>query len=123
MSPKFLHPWLEIKSAQGLFFAGQITGVEGYIESAASGIVAGVNMVRRIKGQNPISFPLETVIGSLCNYVATANPRNFQPMKANFGLLPPLDGRIKSKKERNQLLAERSIEVLRKFIEAHELKI
>ncbi|MDN5330959.1 MAG: methylenetetrahydrofolate--tRNA-(uracil-5-)-methyltransferase [Tepidanaerobacteraceae bacterium] len=123
MSPKFLHPWFEVKSAPGLFFAGQITGVEGYIESAASGIVAGINMVRRMKGQSPLPFPLETVMGSLCNYVATADPRNFQPMKANFGLLPPLKIKVKSKKERNQLLAERSLEVLKEFIRANGLKM
>ncbi|MCG0274600.1 MAG: methylenetetrahydrofolate--tRNA-(uracil(54)-C(5))-methyltransferase (FADH(2)-oxidizing) TrmFO [Thermosediminibacteraceae bacterium] len=123
MSPKFLQPWLELKSTQGLFFAGQITGVEGYIESAASGIVAGVNMVRRLKGQDPVPFPLETIIGALCNYVATADPKNFQPMKANFGILPPLKEKIKSKKERNQYYARRSIEVLKAFIAANEIKV
>lgn len=122
-SPRFLHPWLEVKSVPGLFFAGQITGVEGYIESAASGIVAGINIVRRMKGQDPLPFPAETVIGALCNYVATADPKNFQPMKANFGVLPPLEGNIKSKKERNRLLAERSLEILKKFVEENQLKL
>ncbi|ADL07847.1 methylenetetrahydrofolate--tRNA-(uracil(54)-C(5))-methyltransferase (FADH(2)-oxidizing) TrmFO [Thermosediminibacter oceani] len=123
MSPKFMQPWLELKTTSGLFFAGQITGVEGYIESAASGIVAGVNMVRRLKGLDPITFPLETVVGSLCHYITSADPKNFQPMKANFGILPPLEEKVKSKKERNHRLAQRSIKILREFIAVNKLMV
>jgi len=108
-SPRFLNPTLEFKKIPGLFFAGQITGVEGYIESAATGIVAGINAVRFVKKLKPIEFPVETVIGALCQYITSANPDNFQPMKANFGILPPLNIRLKSKKDRNLKLAERSL--------------
>jgi len=115
-SPRFLNPSLEFKQIPGLFFAGQITGVEGYIESAASGIIAGINAVRFIKGLKPIVFPTETIIGALCRYITSANADNFQPMKANFGIVPPLNIKVKSKKERNVKLAERSLSQIEKFI-------
>jgi len=115
-SPRFLRPTLEYINKKDLFFAGQITGVEGYIESAASGIVAGQNLSRSLKGENPLVFPLETIIGALCGYITSANPDNFQPMKSNFGILPPLNLKVRSKKERNSLLAERSFSAIDKIV-------
>lgn len=115
-SPKFLNPTLEFKNKKGLFFAGQITGVEGYIESAAAGIVAGINCARHLTGEELLIFPRETIIGALCNYITTSDPENFQPMKSNYGLLPPIDIKVSSKKERNKILSERSLESLRSFI-------
>ena len=114
-SPKLLGPDLQMLRRPGVFFAGQITGVEGYVESAAMGLVAGVSMSRLIQGKEPISFPQETAIGALCSYVTTPNA-TFQPMNVNFGLLPPLEQRIRNKKERNQLLSERALEQMRLFI-------
>ncbi|MGB9813206.1 MAG: FADH(2)-oxidizing methylenetetrahydrofolate--tRNA-(uracil(54)-C(5))-methyltransferase TrmFO [Thermovenabulum sp.] len=121
LSPKFLNSTLELKIKKGIFFAGQITGVEGYIESAASGIVAGINTLRRIEGLEPLVFPKETIIGALLNYISTADTKNFQPMKANFGILPPLNEKIKNKKLKYEKMAKRSIEVLEKFIEENHL--
>lgn len=111
-SPKFLKPTMEFKNKKDIYFAGQITGVEGYIESAASGIVAGINISRAIKGGCPLMFPAETVIGALCQYITSANPENFQPMKSNFGILSPLDRKASSRKERNMFLASRSLSVI-----------
>lgn len=116
-SPLFLDPDLSFKDREGLFFAGQITGVEGYIESAASGIVAGINMKRYIQGKKPIILPVETIIGALCHYITSTNPKHFQPMKSNFGILPPLNTQVKSKKERNILMSNRSIMCLRKLFD------
>lgn len=108
-SPRFLKPTMEFKRVKNLFFAGQITGVEGYIESAASGIVAGINICRALKGMEPLIFPAETVTGALCQYITSANPENFQPMKSNYGILPPLNQKVRSRKERNILFAQRSL--------------
>jgi methylenetetrahydrofolate--tRNA-(uracil-5-)-methyltransferase len=101
---------------KNLFFAGQITGVEGYIESAASGIVAGINISRSLKGQSPLVFPVETIIGALCHYITSSNHDNFQPMKSNFGILPSLNQKVRSKKERSKFLAERSLSAINKIL-------
>ncbi|NLO88912.1 MAG: FADH(2)-oxidizing methylenetetrahydrofolate--tRNA-(uracil(54)-C(5))-methyltransferase TrmFO [Clostridia bacterium] len=114
-SPKLLKPTLQFKEDKKLFFAGQITGVEGYIESAASGIVAGINAERLIKDKKPVSFPHETAIGALCKYITSPNP-NFQPMNINFGIIPPLEKRIKNKKKRNLALSKRALETLKTFV-------
>ena len=116
-SPIFLNPTLEFKKQKGLFFAGQITGVEGYIESAATGIIAGINMKRFINRQEYINVPRETIIGALCNYISSSNPEHFQPMKANFGILPPLLAGTLSKKERNKLLSERALRELKSIVD------
>ncbi|NLZ53266.1 MAG: methylenetetrahydrofolate--tRNA-(uracil(54)-C(5))-methyltransferase (FADH(2)-oxidizing) TrmFO [Thermoanaerobacteraceae bacterium] len=116
-SPHHLKPTLELKAQNRLFFAGQITGVEGYIESAASGIVAGLNMKRLLKGQEPIALPPESIIGALINYITSSNPANFQPMKANFGILPPLPNKIKDKTLRKKLLSQRALDSIKKFVE------
>jgi methylenetetrahydrofolate--tRNA-(uracil-5-)-methyltransferase len=115
-SPRFLKPTLEYINMKNLFFAGQITGVEGYIESAASGIVAGINISRSLKGQSPLVFPVETIIGALCHYITSSNHDNFQPMKSNFGILPSLNQKVRSKKERSKFLAERSLSAINKIL-------
>lgn len=117
-SPLHLKPTLEYKGLNGLFFAGQITGVEGYIESAASGIVAGLNMKRLLKGQEPIVIPPESIIGALLNYITSCNPLNFQPMKANFGILPSLPNKVKDKKLRNKLFCQRALQSITKIVES-----
>lgn len=121
LSPKFLKPTMEIKNNEGLFFAGQITGVEGYIESAASGIVAGLNIARFYNGKPLITFPKETMIGALCHYITTANQTDFQPMKSNFGILPPLEKKIRSKKDRKLMMSKRSLEILKDYIQKQRL--
>jgi methylenetetrahydrofolate--tRNA-(uracil-5-)-methyltransferase len=114
-SPKLLNPTLQVIGQPNVFMAGQITGVEGYVESAAAGIAAAIGVARLVKGQEPVFFPRETAIGSLCNYITTPNS-NFQPMNINFGLLPPLEQRIRSKKQRNRLLSERALDKMKAFI-------
>ncbi|MFB4162655.1 FADH(2)-oxidizing methylenetetrahydrofolate--tRNA-(uracil(54)-C(5))-methyltransferase TrmFO [Alteribacillus sp. JSM 102045] len=115
-SPKLLHPTYQFKKRDDLFFAGQITGVEGYVESAAAGLIAGRNAALLSESKEPEVLPQDTVIGSLAQYITTANPDNFQPMNANFGLLPKLDKKIKNKKERNEQLAERALGSIQNFM-------
>lgn len=108
-SPKLLNKEENLKNNENIFFAGQITGVEGYVESIASGLVAGINAVKEIKKEEKIVFPKETVIGALMEYISSPNEK-FQPMNANFGILPPLEEKIKDKKKRYEKMAERSLE-------------
>ena len=107
-SSKLLDETYNLKD--NLYFAGQITGVEGYVESISSGMVAGLNAVKKLNGDSSIVFPETTVIGALAKYISTPNEK-FQPMNANFGILPELKGKkIKDKKERYMRLAKRSLE-------------
>jgi len=115
-SPRLLEPTYQFRGRDGLFFAGQMTGVEGYVESAASGLVAGWNAGRLALGKDPQVFPPQSTIGSLARYVTTADPRHFQPMNANFGLYPPPDRKIRGKDERNSHLAERALASVRQFL-------
>lgn len=115
-SPKVLQATYQFHTREDLFFAGQLTGVEGYVESAASGIVAGVNAARLLTEKQPIPFPKETVIGSMAHYIATTSAKHFQPMNANFGLLPPLDKKIRNKKERNEQYAKRALGTIQNFL-------
>ncbi len=116
-SPGLIKPSMQSKSNGKIFFAGQITGVEGYVESSAMGLLAGINAVRFCLGKDLISAPEHTMIGSLARYVSDAeNGQDFQPMNANFGLLPPLDDPFRSKKERYAAYAERSLKALEDFI-------
>lgn len=112
-SPKVLNSDFSLKSNEKIFFAGQITGVEGYMESAASGVMAGINAVKRLKGENTVCLPLETMIGSLANHVGNSVSKNFQPMGANFGILPPIVPHIRDKKLRYKALSDRSINILK----------
>jgi len=116
-APKLLKATNEWRGAEGLFFAGQLTGVEGYVESAASGLVAGINAARRVLGLEPVVFPVETAIGALHHYLISTPVPDFQPMGINFGLLPPLDQRIRDKRERNRQISRRALTYLQNFIE------
>lgn len=112
-SPDVLTETYELKGREELYFAGQMTGVEGYVESAASGLVAGINVAHKIQNKGEVIFPRETIIGSMAYYISHAkNEKNFQPMNANFGLLPTLENRIKDKKLRYETLANRALDYL-----------
>ncbi|MCI1990652.1 MAG: methylenetetrahydrofolate--tRNA-(uracil(54)-C(5))-methyltransferase (FADH(2)-oxidizing) TrmFO [Oscillospiraceae bacterium] len=115
-SPLVLSHDFSLKQNPDLFFAGQITGVEGYMESAASGIVAGINAVRRLKGKETAVLPETTMTGSLSRYVGTGGKGPFQPMGANFGILPPLEQPVRGKRERYAALAARALDDLENFI-------
>ncbi|MGC5324132.1 FADH(2)-oxidizing methylenetetrahydrofolate--tRNA-(uracil(54)-C(5))-methyltransferase TrmFO [Brevibacillus sp. SYSU BS000544] len=114
-SPKLLRPTYQYRERDSLFFAGQMTGVEGYVESAASGLLAGINAAKLIKGEELLSFPAETVIGSMAHYITTTDAKHFQPMNANFGLLPALGQKIRNKKDKNERLAARALETIQNF--------
>lgn len=120
-SPKLLEQTYQVKTRPNLYLAGQMTGVEGYVESAASGLIAGINAARAAQGREGIVFPQESTIGSMAYYITHADPDNFQPMNANFGLLPGLEKRIRNKKEKNEALANRALDGVRIFISEHEL--
>jgi len=113
-APLLLEATLQMKEHNGVFWAGQITGVEGYVESAAMGLVAGINACRFLKNESPVIFPPETALGALTNYITTADPKNFQPMNINFGLFPLLST-VCNKKARKELLSKRSLEKLSIF--------
>lgn len=115
-SPKVLNATYQFKTRNDLFFAGQMTGVEGYVESAASGLIAGLNVARYVLGKETVEFPPETAMGSMARYITTANPKNFQPMNANFGLFPELPEKIRGKKERNEQHANRALQTIQNFV-------
>ncbi len=115
-SPHLLDATMETRARAGLFFAGQMTGVEGYVESAASGIAAAYAAAKRFRGETPVPFPKETALGALTYYVSHYEGKNFQPMNVNFGLVPPLSARV-PKKEKNAKLAERALSEMKKFSE------
>jgi methylenetetrahydrofolate--tRNA-(uracil-5-)-methyltransferase len=116
-SPKLLRPSLQHIARDDLFFAGQITGVEGYMGNIATGLLAGVNAARLVNGETPLTLPRETMLGALCHYVTHADLKDFQPMKANFGILPAMDFPPKTgKRERGQMYAGRATKVLAEYI-------
>ncbi|MCM3441110.1 FADH(2)-oxidizing methylenetetrahydrofolate--tRNA-(uracil(54)-C(5))-methyltransferase TrmFO [Metabacillus halosaccharovorans] len=115
-SPRLLEPTYQYKNRTDLFFAGQMTGVEGYVESAASGLVAGINAAHLILDKELVEFPNETAIGSMAKYITSTNADNFQPMNANFGIFAPLPKQIKGKKERNEMHAKRALETIQKIL-------
>ncbi|WP_088230126.1 FADH(2)-oxidizing methylenetetrahydrofolate--tRNA-(uracil(54)-C(5))-methyltransferase TrmFO [Bacillus cereus] len=115
-SPNLLRPTYQYKQRDDLFFAGQMTGVEGYVESAASGLLAGINAARLVKGEEPVVLPPVTAMGSMANYITATNAKNFQPMNANFGLFAPLEKKIKKKAERNEAYATRALETIQNFV-------
>lgn len=116
-SPRLLNSDFSLKSNPYLYFAGQITGVEGYMESAASGIMAGINAVRRADGKEPLRLEDKTMIGALSDYISDESVKNFQPMGANFGILPPIEPKIRDKKERYAALAKRALDSLAETLE------
>ncbi len=114
-SPRLLRPTTQLQKDPRLLIAGQISGVEGYVESTASGLIAGLNAARLAQGESPLVPPRETAIGSLLNYITATDPDNFQPMNITYGLLPPWPERIRNKKEKNMRLAERALSELAKW--------
>ncbi len=115
-SPELLDRHFCLKKEPRIYFAGQITGVEGYIESAASGIYAALSLSRKLKGKAEITLPRETMIGALSEYVETGSPSGFQPMGSNMGILPPLPEKIRGKQEKYEALAERSLNILENIL-------
>lgn len=115
-SPKVLKKTYQLRENPNIFFAGQMTGVEGYIESAGSGLIAGINAARLALGKEPLEFPIETALGSMARYITEADPKNFQPMNVNFGIFPELGEKIKSKQERALKHANRAIEIIQNFV-------
>ena len=111
-SPRYLNRYYQLKSEPRIAFAGQMTGVEGYVESAASGFLAGIELARRLRGMAPVDFPQETAIGALGLYVSNESIGNFQPMNVNFGIIPPLDHRVKGKRNKNAELSARSLAII-----------
>ena len=111
-SPKLLDRYYRLKAEPRISFAGQMTGVEGYVESAASGFLVGVETARRLRGMEPIDFPRETAIGALGLYVSNQSITQFQPMNINFGIIPPLDHRVKGKRNKNAELSARSLAII-----------
>ena len=116
-SPRLLDRYYRLKADPSISFAGQMTGVEGYVESAASGFLAGVETARRLRGLPPVDFPQETAIGALGLYVSNQSVVAFQPMNINFGIMPPLGRRVKGKRNKNAELSRRSLDIIEKLRE------
>ncbi len=116
-SPRLLDRYYRVRGRERIAFAGQITGVEGYVESAASGYVAGAELARRLLGEPPIDFPRETALGALAFYISNSTVSNFQPMNINFGIMPPLDDPVKGKRARNAELSRRSLKWIEEYRE------
>ena len=114
-SPEMMTVTYQTKARSDLFFAGQMTGVEGYVESAASGLYAGINAARLALGQEPVVFPTETMMGAMAHYITHASKKNFQPINANFGIVPRLKQKIRDKRERNLQLSQRALTILDAF--------
>lgn len=118
-SPQVLNATLNTRERANLFFAGQITGVEGYTESIATGMLAGINMARQLEGKELITLPKETMLGALCNYISSSELKHFQPMNSNWAVVTPIElpkKERKNKKLKNELLSKRSIEVLKGYL-------
>ena len=116
-SPLLLDRYYRLKAEPRISFAGQMTGVEGYVESAASGFLVGVETARRLQGKAPIDFPQETAIGALGLYISNQSVTVFQPMNINFGIIPPLDHRVKGKRNKNAELSQRSLAIIEQLKE------
>ena len=108
-SPRLLDKWFMLRGSDNVFFGGQMTGVEGYVESAASGIIAGRALADRLSGKPPLELPHTTMLGALCSYISDPTVENFQPMASSMGILPGLDRVIKGKQERYAALAQRAL--------------
>lgn len=116
-SPTLLHPTMQFRQREDLYFGGQITGVEGYVGNIATGMVAAINLARHLSGQPAWIPPVETMVGALCHYVTHAEPKDFQPMKANFGILPDFTDPIRNKRQRYQAYASRARHALAQSLE------
>ena len=120
-SPKIINPTLQSRKNPNIFFAGQITGTEGYTESIASGLLAGINLARYIKGEPLLKFPPETMLGALTSYISFEGHKTFQPINSNWGIIAEMqmDRKIKkNKKLKNELLSQRAINMLKTYIES-----
>lgn len=122
-SPKLLYPTLQIREHPKVMVAGQISGVEGYVESASMGLVSGINMARIVNGEEPVIFPRLTAIGALASYISNESINRFQPMNVNFGIMEALGERIKDKKAKNRMISKRSLEFLKVFVNNEELTL
>jgi methylenetetrahydrofolate--tRNA-(uracil-5-)-methyltransferase len=120
-SPALLRPTLQWHSQDTLLFAGQLIGTEGYVGSAASGLLAGLNLARLVWGQKPLILPRTTMMGALFHYITHAEAKHFQPMKANFGIIPPLQPHVRRKKERYRHYAIRALDALEAWKGEHHL--
>lgn len=120
-SPRVLKPTYQLKTNDQLFFAGQMTGVEGYVESAGSGLIAGINAARLALGEELLVFPEATALGSMARYITEADPKNFQPMNVNFGLFPTLPQRYKTKEKRGEKQAERALGTIQNFMNSYSI--
>ncbi|MBC7871354.1 MAG: FAD-dependent oxidoreductase, partial [Chitinophagaceae bacterium] len=119
-APTLLHPTMQFRERDDLYFAGQITGVEGYVGNVATGLVAAVNLARSLQGKSGWVLPTTTMLGALCHYVTHAEPKHFQPMKANFGILPELSQRVRNKHDRYTAYADRALNDLHNNLAAIE---
>ena len=122
-APRVLTERFNLKNEPRIFFAGQITGVEGYMESASSGITAGINAARLIKGEKEFVPPADTMLGAFCRYVSDASVKDYQPMGAAIGLLPPPEQRIRDKRERYGFIADRALKSLGEYIKENEKEV
>jgi len=120
-SPTVLKKTYQLRANDNIFFAGQMTGVEGYVESAGSGLLAGINAARLALGQELVEFPFETALGSMARYITEADSKNFQPMNINFGIFPDLGERIKSKPERAERHANRALSTIQNFVNSQTI--
>jgi methylenetetrahydrofolate--tRNA-(uracil-5-)-methyltransferase len=111
-SPRLLDRYYRVRGQERISFAGQITGVEGYVESTASGFLAGIELARRLLGNEPMDFPRETAIGALALYVSNDSVSDFQPMNINFGIMPALGYKVKGKRNKNAELSQRSLALI-----------
>ena len=114
-SPKLLEPSYRMRKNPNIYFAGQITGVEGYVESASSGLIAGINASMQFLGRNDVLFPRTTAIGALSNYISDKNVKDFQPMNVNFGLMEGLGVKIRDKRKKNYEIAQRALQVIKRY--------
>ncbi len=121
-SPGLMTPYYSLKTDRDLFFAGQMTGVEGYVESASSGLVAGLNLARRLTNKEEICFPKETALGALAQYISDESVADFQPMNINFGIITSLEQRIKNKQERYTAISHRALNMLDEYIHTYGIK-
>nr|HPI97675.1 FAD-dependent oxidoreductase [Synergistales bacterium] len=118
-APRVLKSSLELASREGVYLAGQITGVEGYVESTATGLMAAINLASSLEGMPEPLWPRESALGSLSFYLQDAEPGSFKPMNVNLGIFPPLGKRIRNRLEKCRLVSERAEEVIREFLGSH----
>ena len=114
-SPNLLNKYYQLKNNEKIFFAGQITGVEGYVESASSGMVAGINMAKHLLNEEMIDFTKYTAIGGLSHYISEGSVGEFQPMNVTFGIIEPLGQKIRKKREKNALISQRALEKIKEI--------